>query len=478
MHAHAALLSARCTRGGAAAGLGQAGHGRDRRAVAAAHAPGSRPGRAAGRSRASGSQSPTGGRGRVPGRSPLPPIACSGVPGALAEGMSSLASTVAAPRPSPDPVELTAALVRCPSVTPAEGGALALLDRVLSDGGFWCRRVDRGGVANLFARWGDRGDPRTFGFNGHTDVVPPGDFAAWSVDPFGAEIHGGRLWGRGAVDMKSAVAAFVAAAVAHARRDPSHAVVLAITGDEEGPAEHGTRALLDWMAGEGEAMAACLVGEPTCPETFGEAIKIGRRGSLSATVTATGVQGHVAYPDRARNPVPALARLVDRLASVPLDAGTAAFEPSTLAVTAIDTGNPADNVIPASARAALNVRFNDGWTGASLTAHLEAAAAAVAAETGVDLAVATRLSAEAFVTAPGPLSDLVAGAVAAEAGIQPELSTAGGTSDARLVKDHCPVVEFGLVGQGMHAVDESVEIAQIEALQRVYRGVLSAWSES
>ncbi len=376
-----------------------------------------------------------------------------------------------------DPVALTAALVRCPSVTPAEGGALALLEALLRQAGFHCVRVDRGGVANLFARWGPKAAPGTFGFNGHTDVVPPGEAAQWSVDPFGAEIREGRLWGRGAVDMKSAVAAFAAAAVDHVRGpDPVPALILAITGDEEGPAQHGTRALLDWMAAEGEAMAVCLVGEPTCPERFGEAMKIGRRGSLSARITATGVQGHVAYPDRAQNPLPALARLVDRLSSVPLDNGTAQFQPSTLAVTSIDTGNPADNVVPAATRAALNIRFNDVWTGEGLAAHLRTTAAAVEAETGITFALDTTLSAEAFLTPPGQLSDLVAAAVLAETGLRPALTTAGGTSDARFVKDHCPVVEFGLVGQGMHGVDESVPVDQIAALKRVYGRILADWA--
>ena len=377
------------------------------------------------------------------------------------------------PPPPTDPVELTARLVRCPSVTPEEGGALQMLQAVLEEAGFACTRVDRGGIANLFARWGAKGHPRSFGFNGHTDVVPVGDPAAWSVAPFGAEVHDGMLWGRGACDMKSGVAAFVAAAVDFVQNTPPDgAVILAITGDEEGDATHGTAALLDWMQAEGEAMTACLVGEPTCPERLGEMIKIGRRGSLSAWITVTGVQGHSAYPHRAVNPLPALARLVDRLATHELDRGTDHFDPSTLAVVTIDTGNPATNVIPAQGRATVNIRFNDRHSGASLSDWLRAEADRVAAGFGVDVDVAVKVSGESFLTPPGPLSDLVSGAVKAETGIAPALSTTGGTSDARFVKDHCPVVEFGLVGQTMHQVDERVEIDQVERLKAIYARIL------
>ncbi len=269
------------------------------------------------------------------------------------------------PAASPvDPVALTADLIRCPSVTPADAGAMGVLDTLLSEAGFECHRVDRGGIANLFARWGRKGANRSFGFNGHTDVVPAGDIAAWSRDPFGAEIADGWLWGRGATDMKSAVAAFAAAAIDFVRETPPDgAVILAITGDEEGDALDGTRALLDWMAHEGEAMSVCLVGEPTCPARLGDAMKIGRRGSLTAQVTARGVQGHSAYPHRAKNPLTALVRLLDRLAGTTLDSGTDHFDPSTLAIVTIDTGNPATNVIPARARATVNIRFNDSHTG-------------------------------------------------------------------------------------------------------------------
>jgi len=372
-----------------------------------------------------------------------------------------------------DPAHLTAELIRCPSVTPEEGGALELLDRVLSAAGFACTRVDRGGVANLFARCGAKGAGRSFGFNGHTDVVPVGDAAAWSVPPFDAVERDGMLWGRGATDMKSAVAAFAAASVDFVRdTPPDGAVILAITGDEEGDAKDGTRALLDWMEAQGERMTACLVGEPTCPERMGEMIKIGRRGSLSAWITLTGVQGHSAYPHRAKNPLPAMARLMDRLASHTLDEGTAHFDPSTLALVSIDTGNPATNVIPAQCRATVNIRFNDHHDGASLAGWLQDEIDRVAKDFGVSGELAVKVSGEAFLTPPGPISDLVARAVEAQTGLVPALSTTGGTSDARFVRDHCPVVEFGLVGQTMHQIDERVEIVQIHQLKAIYAQIL------
>ncbi len=372
-----------------------------------------------------------------------------------------------------DAVKLTADLIRCPSVTPVEGGALVLLAQVLSDAGFACTRVDRGDTCNLFARWGVKGANKSFGFNGHTDVVPAGDVAAWTHDPFGAAIVDGWMYGRGAVDMKSGVAAFVAAAVDFVQGSPPDgAVVIAITGDEEGEATDGTVALLDWMAVHGERMTQCLVGEPTCPDVLGQMMKIGRRGSLTCYVTAHGVQGHSAYPHRARNPLHALVRLLDGLASHELDTGTAHFDASTLAVVTIDTGNPATNVIPASARATVNIRFNDAHSGGSLTAWLQDQASVVQAATGVTFDLRVSVSGESFLTPPGELSALVARAVQAETGLVPEASTTGGTSDARFVKDHCPVVEFGLVGRTMHQVDERVEVAQIVALKAIYGRVL------
>ncbi|MGX9352290.1 succinyl-diaminopimelate desuccinylase [Shimia sp. W99] len=375
--------------------------------------------------------------------------------------------------PNTDAALLTAQLIRCPSVTPEEGGALVLLEKVLSDAGFACARVDRGGVSNLFARWGDKGHPRTFGFNGHTDVVPIGDAAAWTADPFGAEIRDGIMFGRGATDMKSGVAAFAAAAVDFVTNTPPDgAVILTITGDEEGDAIDGTTALLDYMDREREKMSVCLVGEPTCPNEMGDMMKIGRRGSLTAYFTFTGVQGHSAYPHRAKNPLPAMARLMDRMSSHVLDEGTAHFDASTLAVVTMDTGNPATNVIPAECRATVNIRFNDAHSGASLTDWMQGLVDAVGADTGVEIDMQVKISGESFITPPGPLSDLVAASVRAETGRDPELSTSGGTSDARFVQHHCPVVEFGLVGKTMHKVDENVPVDQIHQLKAIYSRIL------
>jgi len=369
-----------------------------------------------------------------------------------------------------DPAALTAELIRCASVTPQEGGALQLLERLLTAHGFQCTRVDRGDVSNLFARWGTG---KTFGFNGHTDVVPVGDLKAWSVDPFGAEIRDGFLYGRGATDMKSGVAAFAAAAIDFVTESPPDgSIVLAITGDEEGPATDGTVALLDWMQAQGERMDHCLVGEPTCPEVMGDMIKIGRRGSMNGVFTVTGVQGHSAYPHRANNPLPAMVRLLDQLSTATLDKGTANFDPSTLAVVTIDTGNPATNVIPAQCRAVVNIRFNDAHSGASLTDWLQDHADKVAKAFDVRIDLKASISGESFITPPGELSDLVARAVQVETNRTPELSTSGGTSDARFVQHHCPVVEFGLVGKTMHQVDERVEIAQIHQLKSIYLRIL------
>lgn len=371
--------------------------------------------------------------------------------------------------PPIDPVALTADLIRCPSVTPAEGGAITLLHDLLAEAGFTCTRVDRGGIANLHAIWGGTGNGPIFGFNGHTDVVPLGNPADWTHDPFGAEVVDGVMYGRGACDMKSGVAAFTAAAIDFVRATPPDGgVVLTVTGDEEGDGIDGTTAILDWMAETGQRMDVCIVGEPTCPDRMGEMIKIGRRGSMSGFFTATGVQGHSAYPHRAKNPVPAMARLMDRLASHRLDDGAAHFDPSTLAVTTFDTGNPANNVIPASCRATVNIRFNDTHTSASIADWLRAEADIVARDTGIAFDLTLKVSGESFLTPPGYLSALVSRAVEAETGVTPVLSTSGGTSDARFIKSHCPVVEFGLVGRTMHQVDESVETAHIEQLKAVY----------
>lgn len=372
-----------------------------------------------------------------------------------------------------DPVELTRSLVACPSVTPAEGGALVALEKVLSAAGFACTRVDRGGICNLFARFGSQNAARTFGFNGHTDVVPIGDEAAWTRPPFGAVAEGDWIYGRGATDMKSGVASFVAAACAMVHNLPEDgAIILTITGDEEGLATDGTQALLDWMVAQNETMDVCIVGEPTSAEALGDMVKIGRRGSLTAQVVCRGKQGHSAYPHKANNPLHAMAQLASVLAEHELDQGTDHFDASTLAITTIDTGNTATNVIPAEARMGLNIRFNDLHSGASLTRWLEDTVAEVAQESGLSIEVAVRISGEAFLTPPGDLSELVSRAVQSETGRQPVLSTTGGTSDARFVKSHCPVVELGVVGHRMHQVDERVSIADIQGLTKIYQRIL------
>ncbi|WBU60539.1 succinyl-diaminopimelate desuccinylase [Paracoccus albus] len=376
-----------------------------------------------------------------------------------------------------DAAKLTADLIRCPSVTPQEAGALTLLSSVLTAGGFECQRVDRNGTPNLFARWGAKGAARTFGFNGHVDVVPPGDTASWTHPPFSGHVDDdGMIWGRGATDMKSGVAAFAAAAIDFvSQTPPDGAIILTITGDEEGPARDGTVALLDWMAQEGEAMSVCLVGEPSNPENFGEMMKIGRRGSVTYRVSARGVQGHVAYPHRVRNPLHALCWFLDGLASNPLDEGSEHFGASSLQVTTIDCDNPASNVVPEVATATFNIRFNDLHTPDSIDADMQQRAAAISAETGVAILLTPDVGAESFLTAPGPFVDMVRNVVEAETGLTPELSTSGGTSDARFVKDHCPVVEFGLVGRFMHEVDERVPADEVRALQRVYSKILQEY---
>lgn len=372
-----------------------------------------------------------------------------------------------------DPVKLTGDLIKCPSVTPVEGGALVLLEEMLTEAGFECTCIDVEETSNLFARWGAKGANRSFGFNGHTDVVPVGDADAWSFDPFSGEVVDGIMQGRGATDMKSGVAAFVAAAIDFVQgTPPDGAVVITITGDEEGPALHGTTEILKWMGDNNEIMTDCLVGEPTCPDKMGEMIKIGRRGSLKAHFTARGKQGHSAYPHRALNPLPAMARLVDRLSSHQLDAGSDHFDPTTLVVTAIETGNDASNVIPAHCRCAIDIRFSDVQTSGAIIAWLEREKAVIEADTGVMLELKTKVTGESFITPPGTLSDLVAKSVKDETGVDPVLSTSGGTSDARFMRAHCPVVEFGLVGKTMHQVDERVEVEQITQLKGIYSRIL------
>lgn len=377
-----------------------------------------------------------------------------------------------------DPVSLTANLIRCPSVTPEEGGAIELLERLLEMNGFSCTRITRGQVSNLFAKWGSGKNGRVFGFNGHTDVVPVGNLSSWSVDPFGAEVKEGFLYGRGATDMKSGVAAFVAAAIDFVNNNPPDgSVIITITGDEEGDAEDGTAAILDWMKQNGEKIDHCLVGEPTSPSKMGDMMKIGRRGSMTAKVTATGIQGHSAYPDRAKNPILAMVKLLDILASHQLDTGTEHFDPSTLAITSVDTGNKASNVIPASTTATINIRFNDSHSGSSLVSWLEEEIDKVSAEQGIQFKTDFKITGESFITPPGELSELISEAVKKELGVQPKLSTTGGTSDARFIKNICPVTEFGLVGKTMHAIDERVEINQINQLKEIYTRILEAYFE-
>ncbi|CAM3358944.1 succinyl-diaminopimelate desuccinylase [Paracoccus nototheniae] len=377
-----------------------------------------------------------------------------------------------------DAAELTARLIQCPSVTPEEGGALVLLADELSAAGFDCHRIDRNGTSNLFARWGAKG-ARTIGFNGHTDVVPPGDLGSWTHPPFSGHWDADDvIWGRGATDMKSGVAAFVTAAIDFVRdTPPDGAVILTITGDEEGPSRDGTIAILDWMAANGERMDACIVGEPSNPEIMGEMMKIGRRGAVTFRIDAKGVQGHAAYPHRAKNPLHALTRMLAELTADPLDQGTDHFDPTGLQITSIDCGNPASNVIPETARAIVNIRFNDLHTGASLTDLLRDHAGRITAETGVTVSVSADISGEAFLTEPGAFVDLVRGVVTQETNRQPVLSTSGGTSDARFVKDHCPVVEFGLVGAHMHQVNERVPAQQVRQLKTIYQRILERYFE-
>ena len=377
-----------------------------------------------------------------------------------------------------DPLELSRALIRCPSVTPADAGALDVLQAALEPLGFVCRRVtfDEDGSApvdNLYARLGDR-RPNVC-FAGHSDVVPPGDRAGWSVDPFAAEIRDGRLYGRGAADMKAAIACFAAAAsrlAAAGNVRPQGSISLLITGDEEGPSINGTIKMLGWLKAQGEALDACLVGEPTSPRLLGEMIKIGRRGSLNAVLTVEGVQGHSAYPDLADNPIPRLVRLLAAIDATPLDQGTAHFQPSTVAITSIDVGNPATNVIPARATARLNVRFNDLHSGDQVHAWL---AARCAEAGGPRFDLQSVCSGEPFLCPPGPLSEVVSEAVSRVVGRTPELSTTGGTSDARFIKDVCPVCEFGMVGETAHKADENVALADLETLTRIYGEVLAGF---
>ena len=379
-----------------------------------------------------------------------------------------------------DPVSLAQALIRCPSVTPADAGAIAVLEGVLKPLGFACQRLrfeEEGvpAIENLYARIGTQGP--NFCFAGHTDVVPPGDAKLWKHDPFGAVIANGTLYGRGAVDMKSAIACFAAAASRFvAAGKPYGSISLLITGDEEGPTNvNGTKKMLLWLKNHGERLSHCIVGEPTSTATTGDVLKIGRRGTMNARLTVTGTQGHAAYPHQANNPIPAMAELVSRLAGWKLDDGTDHFDASSLAFTTLDVGNPATNVIPAEARAGFNIRFNDRHKSADLIAHIKAEAETIAKAHGVAIAVSAHASSEPFLTKPGSFTALLSKVVTEVTGRAPELSTTGGTSDARFIKDYCPVVEMGLPGGTMHKADECVPVAEIEKLTALYERVLSAY---
>jgi len=366
-----------------------------------------------------------------------------------------------------DPVPLAQALIRCRSVTPADAGAQDVLAAALEQLGFHVERLRYGAIENLFARIGAGGPHLCFA--GHTDVVPAGA-DGWQHDPFGGAIDGDVLHGRGACDMKGAIAAFVAGVAAHLRTGAlAGSISLLITGDEEGVATDGTVRVLDWMEANGQIPDFCLVGEPTCPVRLGDVIKIGRRGSLNARIVVHGMQGHVAYPHRADNPAHRLVRALAALTAAPLDAGSAWFEPSSLQITSIDIGNTATNVIPATASAALNVRFNDRHTGEALGAWLRAVLAQHAERFELDIAI----SGESFLTQPGPLVETLRGAIRRETGIDPKLDTGGGTSDARFIARFCPVAEFGLVGATMHQVDERVPLAALRDLARIYAGVVA-----
>jgi len=380
-----------------------------------------------------------------------------------------------------DPVELTRDLLRCPSVTPADAGALGVLERVLGAAGFTVERVTfsepgAADIDNLYARIGNAGP--NLAFAGHTDVVPPGDDAAWRHGPFAGETVDGVLFGRGAVDMKGGIACFVAAALDHLAANggkPKGSISFLITGDEEGVAVNGTVKLMQWAAARGETFDHCIVGEPSSVATLGDCIKVGRRGSQSGMLVVTGKQGHVAYPERADNPIRGIATIIAGINAEPVDHGSAQFGPSNLEFTSVDVGNPTANVIPAEARARFNIRFNDNHDQASLRALIEQRVAKLAGDK-----IRWRIdwepsNADSFVTEPGTFVQTVVNAIETVTGITPDLSTTGGTSDARFIKNYCPVLEFGLVGQTMHQIDECVPLKDLEKLTEIYRRVLQRY---
>ncbi len=376
-----------------------------------------------------------------------------------------------------DPVTFARDLIRCPSVTPEEGGALQLLQGTLENMGFNCKRLlftqeGTPDVDNLYARLGDAAP--NFCFAGHTDVVPVGAQSEWTVDPFAAEVKDGMLFGRGAADMKGAIAAF-AAAVQRFLEDgaPNGSISFLITGDEEGPSINGTKKVLQWMDENGEQIDICIVGEPTNPTKLGEMVKIGRRGSMNSILTVKGTQGHVAYPHLADNASHRLVKMLDALMAHPLDDGNDHFQASSLQITSIDIGNPTENVIPGAAEARFNIRFNDMHTSDSLSAWIRKTLDSVADETAYELSI--RVSGESFVFAPGELSNLISDACEKVVGQRPELSTTGGTSDARFIKDFCPVAEFGLISQTMHKVDERTLVDDINKLSEIYETILRGY---
>ena len=382
-----------------------------------------------------------------------------------------------------DVIELTRALVRCESVTPREAGALQQLERTLSSLGFACERMDftqsgTDDVANLYARIGNTG--KHFCFAGHSDVVPVGDLSSWTIGPFSADLSDGYLFGRGAADMKGAIAAFTEAAarfIARRGRDFAGSISLLITGDEEGPGINGTVKMLKRLAERGETIDACVVGEPTSSKRLGDMIKIGRRGSMTVDMVVRGVQGHVAYPERLDNAIHRLSALIEALVREPIDKGSTHFQPSSLQFTTVDVGNKATNIAPGVARARFNVRFNDLWNSKTLLAHLEERLQRANAKLGGNgtIELATEVSGESFYTPPGGLSEVVAGAIRDVTGVEPELSTTGGTSDARFICRYAPVLEFGLVGETMHKVDEKSAVGDLKALVRIYETVLDRY---
>jgi succinyl-diaminopimelate desuccinylase len=384
-----------------------------------------------------------------------------------------------------DALSIARDLIRCPSVTPADAGALDVLENLLKAAGFAVHRVTfsepgTADIDNLYARIGNSAPHITFA--GHTDVVPAGDEAAWSVGAFSGEVRGGYLYGRGAVDMKGGIACSVAAVLGYLkdrgvkpREDGKGSISFLITGDEEDVSVNGTVKLLQWAAAAGEKFDHCVLGEPSNQEAMGDCIKIGRRGSQSGTLIVEGVQGHVAYPHRAQNPVPDIARLIVALSDEPLDHGSAQFQPSNLEFTSVDVGNSATNVIPGQARARFNIRYNDLHTQESLRELVEERVAKVAGNRMRAHIEWQPSNSNVFLTKPGPFTDLAVAAIEEVTGRKPELSTTGGTSDARFIAGYCPVIEFGLVGQTMHQIDERAAVADIEKLTRIYRGILERY---